>query len=141
VSRHLPESAPCVPACPLTSLVPGSHPLADVEATQAHTGARSDASTMDGADTGDRSRAPQAAEPSIERAVLDATEVGQVLGVGRTKVHELHGRGELPAPVNVGSRGLRWARIEIEAWLLHGTPPRVTWERVWPRVRKEVLRR
>lgn len=77
----------------------------------------------------------------IERAVITAVEVGEVLGVGRTKVHELNGRGKLPAPVTVGARGLRWVRLEIEAWLLHGAPPRASWERLWPRVRREVLRR
>jgi predicted DNA-binding transcriptional regulator AlpA len=54
--------------------------------------------------------------------VITAAEVGEVLGVGRTKVHELNGRGKLPAPVTVGARGLRWVRLEIEAWLLARRP-------------------
>lgn len=75
-----------------------------------------------------------------ECALLDAAGVGRVLGVGRTTVYELHANERLPAPVQVG-RGRRWVAAEIGAWLLHGAPGRAAWERMWPRVRKEVLRR
>ena len=82
----------------------------------------------------------QPTQAVVERAVLDAAEVGRVIGASRTSVYALHGREEMPAPIRVG-RGLRWAKAEIEAWLLHGAPPRTAWERVWPRIRREVLRR
>ncbi len=72
-------------------------------------------------------------------AVLDAEGVGRVLGIGRAKVYELDGRDELPEPVVIG-RVRRWVRIELLAWLAHGAPKRATWARLWPRVRKEVLR-
>jgi len=99
----------------------------------------------------DRSRAPVAPpatagsdgtvpQPRPERALLDATEVGRVLGFSRATVHALDAREELPAPVLVG-RSRRWGRAELEAWVLHGTPRRGEWERLWPRVRKELLRR
>lgn len=75
-----------------------------------------------------------------ECALLDAAGFGRVLGIARTTVYELHANERLPAPVQVG-RGRRWVAAEIEAWLLHGAPSRAAWERIWPRVRKEVLRR
>ena len=76
----------------------------------------------------------------VECAVLDAQGVGRYLSIGRSKVYELHARDELPEPVQVG-RVRRWVKAEIEAWLLHGAPHRATWARLWPRVRKEVLKR
>jgi len=100
----------------------------------------------------DRSRAPVAPpatagadgpaplQPRPERALLDATEVGRVLGFSRATVHALDAREELPAPVQVG-RSRRWVLAELDAWLLHGAPARAAWERLWPRVRKELLRR
>ena len=72
-----------------------------------------------------------------ECAVLDAEGV---LGVGKSSIYELHANERLPAPIQVG-RGRRWVRAEIEAWVLYGAPSRASWERLWPRVRKEVLRR
>ena len=77
---------------------------------------------------------------AAERGVLDASEVGHVLGVGRTKVYELDAREELPTPVQF-SGGKRWAKAEIEAWILFGAPSRAKWARIWPNVRKELLRR
>jgi len=72
--------------------------------------------------------------------LLDAGGVGLLLGVGRSTVYTLASRDALPAPVQVG-RGKRWARAEIEAWVLHGAPSRAAWARMWPKVRKEVMRR
>jgi len=72
--------------------------------------------------------------------LLDAGGVGLLLGVGRSSVYALHAREALPAPIRVG-RGKRWARAEIEAWVLHGAPSRAVWARLWPKVRKEVMRR
>ncbi len=77
---------------------------------------------------------------SVECAVLDAVGVGRFLGVGKSKVYELDARDELPAPVQVG-RVRRWVKAEVEAWLLHGAPKRAAWARLWPRVRKQVLKR
>ena len=97
---------------------------APVEQTRANTGGRS---------AGDP-------DVSVECAVLDAVGVGRFLGVGKSKVYELDARDELPAPVQVG-RVRRWVKAEIEAWLLHGAPKRAAWARLWPRVRKQVLKR
>ena len=94
------------------------------EPTQAHVGARGQADV----------------DVRGECAVLDAVGVGRFLGVGKSKVYELDARDELPASVQVG-RVRRWVKAEIEAWLLHGAPKRAAWARLWPRVRKQVLKR
>ncbi len=80
------------------------------------------------------------ADVRVECAVLDVDGVGRFLNVGRSTVYELHAHERLPAPIQVG-RGRRWVKVEIEAWVLHGAPSRAVWERLWPRVRKEVLKR
>ncbi len=76
----------------------------------------------------------------VECAVLDSDGVGRFLNVGRSTVYELHSNERLPAPIQVG-RGLRWGKAEIETWLLHGAPNRAAWQRIWPKLRKEALRR
>ena len=140
MTARSPSPGPCVPACSPTSLSPDQDPLTDVEATQAHTAVRPLTIPTDGADVGVPSELPQAQQRVIECAVFDAAEVGQVLGVGRATVYALNSREEMPAALTVG-RGLRWAKAEVLAWVLHGTPPRATWERAWPRIRREVIRR
>ena len=99
-------------------------PAAADERTQGHTGDHS------GSDP----------DVSVECAVLDAAGVGRVLGVRKSKVYELDARDELPPSVQVG-RVRRWAKAEIEAWLLHGAPHRAAWVRLWPRVRNQILKR
>ncbi len=80
------------------------------------------------------------ADARVECAVLDAGGVGRVLGLGRSTVHELDAKERLPSPIMVG-RGKRWGRAEIDAWILYGAPRRAAWDRIWPKVRKEVMRR
>ncbi len=92
--------------------------------------------------------AERAAEPArrntgpheADCGVLDVDGVGRYLNVGRSKIYELDARDELPAPVQVG-RVRRWVKAEIVAWLLHGAPKRAVWERIWPKIRKEVMGR
>lgn len=101
------------------------------EPTQGHTGG----------DTGGGVGEPPAPGPTaaVTCAVLDAAGIGRVLGVSRSKVHDLDAKEALPAPFLVG-RARRWSRVEVEAWVLHGAPKRAAWERAWPRVRRELLR-
>ncbi len=99
-------------------------PAAADERTQGHTGDHS------GSDP----------DVKAECALLDANGVGHILGLGRSTVHELHAGERLPAPLQIG-RGRRWVKAEIEAWLLHGAPNRPAWERIWPKVRKEIIGR
>ncbi len=42
--------------------------------------------------------------------------VADILGVNRSRVHELAKRDDFPSPVNVDELGRRWVRIEIEAY-------------------------
>ncbi len=94
----------------------------------------------DDATHGDTRGDAQADANSAACAVLDADGVGHVLGIGRSKVYDLDQREALPAPVGLGARSRRWIAAEIQAWLLHGAPKRSVWERMWPRIRKEMLR-
>ncbi|MCP4036598.1 MAG: AlpA family phage regulatory protein [bacterium] len=101
----------------------GNEPICTYDATHGHTG-------------GDAQGGPDAAPC----AVLDADGVGHVLGVGRSKVYDLDQREALPSPITLSARRRRWVAAEIRAWLLHGAPKRTVWQRLWPRVRREMLR-
>ena len=60
------------------------------------------------------------------RLLLGASEVGKLLGVGRSTVWTWHAGGVLPAPVKVG--GLtRWRADELCAWVAAGCPGRTAW--------------
>ena len=98
------------------------------ERTQGHTGG------------GLETPAATASTAGAECAVLDVDELGRVIGASRSKVHELDARDELPSPIVLG-KTRRWVRAEIDAWLLHGAPNRDAWKRLWPGVRKELMRR
>ncbi len=111
------------PRVVLSSSGPSHEPTLADDATHAHTG-------------GDAQTGPDTAPC----AVLDADGVGHVLGVGRSMVYDLDRREALPSPITLSARRRRWVAAEIQAWLLHGAPKRPAWERVWPRIRKEMLR-
>lgn len=59
--------------------------------------------------------------------LIDAKEVAQLLGIGRSLFYEMHSSGRLgPLPIRLG-RAVRWQRSEIQAWVNAGCPGRVKW--------------
>lgn len=54
-------------------------------------------------------------KPMQEKLLLRAEEAAELLGVGRTKVYELIGRGEMPV-VRIG-RCLRIPRRTLDQWI------------------------
>ena len=60
---------------------------------------------------------------------LDPASAARFIGISVSKLHELNGRGLIPAPVNVGDsdRLPRWMRCELFAWLRAGAPSRARW--------------
>jgi len=54
-------------------------------------------------------------EVGVERKLLKLSEVGQVLGIGRSMVYELVARGELPS-VRIG-RCIRVSSESLEKWV------------------------
>lgn len=61
----------------------------------------------------------QHTELPLERLMLRATEVGQSLGYGRSKVYQLIASGELPS-VRIG-RSVRVPRSALLAWIARRT--------------------
>lgn len=59
--------------------------------------------------------------------LINANELGKLLGLGRTKVYEMKKSGQLPCPVKIGG-SVRWRREEVEAWVAAGCPPLRAWE-------------
>jgi predicted DNA-binding transcriptional regulator AlpA len=59
--------------------------------------------------------------------LLDAIEVAELLGIGRSLLYAMHSSGQLgPMPLKLG-RCTRWRLDELERWVEAGCPPRVKW--------------
>jgi predicted DNA-binding transcriptional regulator AlpA len=61
-------------------------------------------------------------------ALLDR-EAAQLFQVSTRHWWQLDKLGRIPRPIRLG-RSVRWSRVEIEAWLAAGAPPRDEWERI-----------
>ena len=48
--------------------------------------------------------------------LVGAAEIGEMLGVGRQRVHQLTTRPDFPEPVVVLSMGKVWHREDVERW-------------------------
>ena len=59
--------------------------------------------------------------------LIDAREAAARLGIGRTKLYELHAAGAVPRAIRLG-RAVRWRADELAAWVEAGCPSRVEWE-------------
>jgi len=64
-----------------------------------------------------------------QRNLLDAVEVGIMLGKNRDHVTHQCKKGKLPKPVKSVSRNMRWLADDIETWLSLGRPSQVVFER------------
>lgn len=58
------------------------------------------------------------AEHGADALLLNAAGVAQVLSVSERQVERLASSGELPAPVRLGGRCVRWRVREIEQWIV-----------------------
>jgi excisionase family DNA binding protein len=56
-------------------------------------------------------------EIRLDGRLLNAREVGELLGIPRSTVYELVRRTHDPLPVLRIGRHLRWTRALVEAWL------------------------
>lgn len=50
-------------------------------------------------------------------ALLDSTAVAALLGIDRRTLRRMVKAREVPAPMRLGRRSLRWRRAEIETWI------------------------
>lgn len=63
----------------------------------------------------------------IEREVLRAGELGQLLGTSKAIVYKLNGAELIPAPIHLGGM-MKWRRAEVVDWLAAGAPERAYWQ-------------
>ena len=66
----------------------------------------------------------------VSPAVLTLAGVSQFLSISKRQVHRLLSAGRLPpADVNLGfgTRGKRWSRERLAAWVAAGCPPADAW--------------
>jgi predicted DNA-binding transcriptional regulator AlpA len=73
-------------------------------------------------------------KPSVDclrrqgKLLLDASEMGEFLGVEEKKVHQLTFNDRIPLPVSVGfGKCRRWSVIELLEWVEAGCPRRTEW--------------
>lgn len=53
----------------------------------------------------------------MSKRLLPRREVEQRTGLSRASIYRLMRRGELPEPIKVGPRAVRWPESEIDSWL------------------------
>lgn len=56
-------------------------------------------------------------EGGILPELLTSEDVAAVLGTSVKQVHNMKGRGQLPAPKRIPGLGLRWTKLQLVAWL------------------------
>ena len=49
--------------------------------------------------------------------LLTRKQLEERFGLSRSSIHKLMRAGELPEPVRIGPRAIRWIEAEIVAWL------------------------
>ncbi len=71
---------------------------------------------------------PKACPQTVPLAV-DAKRLGSMLGLSVRTVRSMDSAGQLPRPVRLAGRSVRWSVDELRDWLKSGCPDRSTWER------------
>lgn len=59
--------------------------------------------------------------------LLSAEDLAGELRVSVRSIRRMDATGELPAPIRLSSRAVRWRRAELRAWIEAGCPPRDEW--------------
>jgi len=59
--------------------------------------------------------------------LLDAVDVARVLCLSLRSVRRMDRFGEIPQPIRIGGRAVRWRRDELVAWCAAGCPKRRSW--------------
>jgi predicted DNA-binding transcriptional regulator AlpA len=57
-----------------------------------------------------------------ESLLISAAKVGSLLDVHERTVWRMRSAGEIPPPIKVGPRKVRWRRAEILNWIEQGCP-------------------
>lgn len=65
--------------------------------------------------------------PLREREFVHVTDLGRLLGLSRSAVHEMRRDGLLPAPVEIGTCAV-WRVREVLDWVAAGAPPLNRWQ-------------
>ena len=59
---------------------------------------------------------------------LDPKAAAAFCGISISKLHQLNAAGQIPAPSEIGDGRLpRWSKTVLRAWLIAGSPSRLTW--------------
>ena len=55
--------------------------------------------------------------PTTPTRLLNLREVAHLVGLGKSAIYDWTARGLFPKPVHLGPRCVRWAEVEIIAWI------------------------
>lgn len=61
--------------------------------------------------------------------LVSASDVADILGIGKTLLWEMNSAGRLPRPIKLKRKTL-WKLSELERWVEADCPPRDQWERI-----------
>lgn len=67
---------------------------------------------------------------------LTPEQTAAAIGVSRATLFRMHATGQIPRPVKLSERIVRWPVDELRAWLAAGSPRRDLWEPEWARSRQ-----
>ncbi len=65
--------------------------------------------------------------PPTPPMLINAVEVGRLLGVSRKGVYDLIAQGALPGGIKLGAKLRRWDRGDLERWIAAGCPSAARW--------------
>jgi excisionase family DNA binding protein len=71
---------------------------------------------------------PQPTAPKqTEDGLLTATQVAELLNIGRSRIYTMRSCGQIPLAIRFG-RSTRWNKRELLDWIQEGCPPLRKWE-------------
>jgi predicted DNA-binding transcriptional regulator AlpA len=91
---------------------------------------QTDAATLPTDPGSDRGQAPTAVPVGGEPILIDAKELGRLLGRSRASVDRDDAAGRIPRPLRIGG-SRRWRLAEIRVWVDAGMPTRDVWEPIY----------
>src|SRR4051794_876287 len=62
--------------------------------------------------------------------LVDAETAAALLDISRAQFHRLNSAGQIPEPVRLSDRCVKWSVDDLRAWVASGCPNTSTWNRM-----------
>jgi predicted DNA-binding transcriptional regulator AlpA len=76
----------------------------------------------------------------LDPILVDAAAAAALVGVSRAQWFKMDSTGEVPTPVRLAERCVRWRVDELRAWCEAGCPSREKWREQWERIKADEAR-